>query len=110
MLHMGVHPLVASATVAVMIMFTSVSATAMFVAFGTLQWDYAWFLFVLGLVSTVVGQFGVSYFVDKYKRYSFISISIGMVVAFSTVLMGLQSLFELTDPSPVQGTESSSLC
>lgn len=110
MLAMGVHPLVASATVAVMIMFTSVSATAMFVAFGTLQWDYAWFLFVLGLVSTVVGQFGVSYFVDKYKRYSFISMSIGAVVAISTVLMGLQSIFELTDPQPVQGTESSSLC
>ena len=110
MLQMGVHPLVASATVAVMIMFTSVSATAMFIAFGTLQWDYAWFLFVLGLASTVVGQFGVSYFVDKYKRYSFISISIGAVVAFSTVLMGLQSVFELTDPSPTHGTESSSLC
>lgn len=110
MLHMGVHPLVASATVAVMIMFTSVSATAMFVAFGTLQWDYAWFLFALGLVSTVVGQFGVSYFVDKYKRYSFISISIGSVVAISTILMGLQSIFELVDPTPIQGTESSSLC
>ena len=48
MLHMGVHPLVASATCAVMIMFTSVAATTMFIAFGTLIWDYGIFLFVIG--------------------------------------------------------------
>lgn len=42
MLQMGVHPLVASATCAVMIMFTSVAATTMYIAFGTLTWDYAW--------------------------------------------------------------------
>lgn len=44
MLQMAVHPLVASATVAVMIMFTSVAATTMFIAFGTLQWDYGWYV------------------------------------------------------------------
>ena len=48
MLQMGVHPLVASATCAVMIMFTSVAATTMFIAFGTLIWDYGIFLFVIG--------------------------------------------------------------
>ncbi len=111
MLQMGVHPLVASATVAVMIMFTSVSATAMFIVFGTLQWDYAWCLFIVGLLSTTIGQFGVSYLVDKYKRYSYISMSIGAVVAISTILMGLQSIFELTESgfSPTGG-ESDSLC
>ena len=30
----------------------------MFAAFGTISWDYAWFLFVLGLAATIVGQFG----------------------------------------------------
>ena len=110
MLQMGVHPLVAAATVAVMILFTSVSATAMYVVFGLLQWDYAWALFALGLVSTAVGQFGVSYLVERSGRYSYISMSIGAVVAVSTVLMGLQSVFELTDPSPVNDGEGTSLC
>ena len=87
---MGVHPLVASGTCAVMIMFTSVAATTMFMAFGTLTWDYAWYLFVLGLAATVVGQFGVGYLVEKYKRASLVSLSIGAVVAISTVLMALQ--------------------
>lgn len=97
MLQMGVNPLVASATVAVMIMYTSVAATTMFIAFGTLTWDYAMFLFVLGLLATVVGQFGVSYLVVKYKRVSLVSLSIGAVVALSTLLMGIQSVFSLID-------------
>lgn len=112
MLQMGVNPMVASATVAVMIMYTSVAATTMFVAFGTLTWDYGIFLFVLGLAATVVGQFGVSYLVQKYKRVSLISFSIGAVVALSTLLMGVQSVFTLiemqTNPSAVN--QGSTLC
>lgn len=107
MLQMGVHPLVAAATVAVMIMFTSVAATAMYISFGVLTWDYAWFLFVVGLITTTVGQFGVGYLVDKYKRYSFISMSIGAVVAISTVLLGMQSVFSLADATANKGGSSS---
>lgn len=108
MLHMGVHPLVASATVAVMIMFTSVAATTMFIAFGTLTWDYAWYFFVIGLLATTVGQFGVSYLVNKYRRVSLVSLSIGAVVAISTVLMAVQSVFSLMDSE--SETQSSSVC
>ena len=97
MLQMGVHPLVASNTVAVMIMFTSVAGTAMYIAFGTLVLDYGWFLFVVGLLATCVGQFGVSYLVEKYRRVSLVSLSIGAVVAISTLLMGLQSIFAIID-------------
>jgi hypothetical protein len=108
MLYMGVHPLVASATVAVMIMFTSVAATTMFIAFGTLTWDYAWFFFVVGLLATSVGQFGVSYLVQKYRRVSLVSLSIGAVVAISTVLMAVQSVFSLMDSEAEP--QSSSVC
>lgn len=111
MLQMGVNPLVASATVAVMIMYTSVAATTMFIAFGTLTWDYAIFLFILGLLATVVGQFGVSYLVVKYKRVSLVSLSIGAVVALSTLLMGIQSVFSLIDmQNNPNGSPSATLC
>lgn len=106
MLQMGVHPLVASATCAVMIMFTSVAATAMFMAFGTLTWDYGMFLFVIGLLATCVGQFGVSYLVEKYKRVSLVSLSIGAVVAISTLLMGLQSIFSIIDAENNPGQQN----
>jgi uncharacterized membrane protein YfcA len=110
MLQMGVHPLVASATCAVMIMFTSIAATTMFIAFGTLTWDYAWYFFILGLAATVVGQFGVSYLVVKYKRVSLVSLSIGAVVALSTVLMAIQSVFSLVDATTNPGSQRSTLC
>lgn len=100
MLQMGVHPLVASNTVAVMIMFTSVAGTAMYIAFGTLVLDYGLALFVVGLLATAVGQFGVSYLVEKYRRVSLVSFSIGAVVALSTLLMGVQSIFSLMSTTP----------
>lgn len=109
MLAMGVHPLVASGTTAVMIMFTSVAATTMFVAFGTMTWDYAIFLAIIGLFSTVVGQFGVSYLVDYYKRYSLVTLSIALVVGISTILLSIQSIFTLIEAQE-GGGDSSSLC
>ena len=108
MLQMGVHPLVASATCAVMIMFTSIAATAMFIAFGTLKWDYAIFLFTVGLVATAVGQFGVAYLVKMDRRVSLVSLSIGAVVALSTVLMALQSILSLTSDN--RSSSSNALC
>ena len=95
MLEMGVHPMVASGTVAIMIFMTSISATTSYMAFGILTYDYAWFLFFFGLVATAVGQLGVGYLVKKYKRMSLISLSIGAVIALSTLLMGFQSVMSL---------------
>jgi uncharacterized membrane protein YfcA len=110
MLQMGVHPLVAAGTVAVMIMFTSLAATTMFMAFGTLTFDYGIFLFIIGLICTSVGQYGVSYLVDKYKRYSFISFSIGAVVAISTVLMTVQSIMTFVDNQEKGAPKDSNIC
>jgi len=110
MLQMGVHPMVASGTVAVMIMFTSLAATTMFMAFGTLTFDYGIFLFIIGLICTSVGQYGVSYLVDKYKRYSYISFSIGAVVAISTVLMSIQSIMTFVDNQQNGAPKDSNIC
>lgn len=107
MLYMGIHPQVASATCAVMIMFTSVAATTMFIAFGTLQWDYAIYFFIIGLIATIIGQFGVSILVNKTGRYSLISLSIGAVVSISTILMAIQSIFSLLDNN---STGTSGVC
>mmetsp|Transcript_13011 Transcript_13011/g.19628 ORF Transcript_13011/g.19628 Transcript_13011/m.19628 type:complete len:493 (+) Transcript_13011:103-1581(+) len=107
MLEMGVHPMVASGTVAVMIFMTAIAATTSFIAFGTLTYDYAYYLFVFGLGATAIGQFGVGYLVKKYKRVSLISLSIGAVVALSTVLMGLQSVLSLLSGNE---EESNKLC
>jgi hypothetical protein len=74
-----------------------------------LTWDYAVFLFVIGLIATAVGQFGVSYLITKYKRVSLVSLSIGAVVAISTVLMTLQTIFSLIDAEH-NVTEETRIC
>ncbi|CAM9639347.1 unnamed protein product [Phaeothamnion confervicola] len=58
MLEMGVHPLVASASSACMILYTSFTATTSFWVFGLLKMDYAVALFCVGVVATFVGQVG----------------------------------------------------
>ena len=49
MLEMGVHPQVASATSACMILYTTSTATVSFALFGLMQMDYAVFLFFVGI-------------------------------------------------------------
>jgi uncharacterized membrane protein YfcA len=93
MLEMGVHPQVASATSATMILYTSFTATTSFIAFGLLTADYAIVLFLIGIAATAVGQIGVNYMVERYKRQSLIILSIGAVVALSAALMGGQGLY-----------------
>lgn len=110
MLQMNVNPLVASATVAVMIFFTSIAATASYMAFGILIWDYGWFLFVLGLAATLIGQYGVGYLVKKYNRVSLVSLSIGAVVCISTCLMAFQSVYSLLSADAENNEKTSSIC
>lgn len=105
MLEMGVHPMVAAATSAVMILFTTMSATTTFIAFGTLTFDYAAYLFCFGLVATTIGQLVVGHLVKKYQRVSLISLSIGAVVGLSTLLMGFEAVYSLvTEESQESGT------
>lgn len=106
MLEMGIHPLVVSATSAVMIFYTAFTGASAYMAFGLITWDYAWFLFVVGLISTAVGQFGGSYLVEKYKRTSYITLSIGAVVAISTALLTLESIVNYGDTA----SDVTSLC
>lgn len=110
MLLMGVHPLVTSATCAVMIFYTSIVGTSSYIAFGLIIWDYAWFFFFIGLVATAAGQFGVSYLVEKYKRVSYVSLSIGAVVAISTCLLTFQSLLSASSSTADSDETTAALC
>ena len=87
MLEMGVHPLVAYATSSAMIFFTSIAATTSYIAFGALVFDYGIYLFILGLIATAFGQIVVGYFIHKYKRISFVTFTIGLVIGVSAILL-----------------------
>lgn len=96
MLALGVHPAVASATTACMILFTSSTATVTYMAHGLLVPDYAVFCLLVGFASTVVGQTMMSVLLKRYKRHSYIAYSIGIVVAVSAVAMAIESVVAVT--------------
>merc|ERR1712176_666090 len=95
MLAMGIHPAVASATSACMILFTSFTATTIFSVYGLMVPDYAIAGAFLGLCATVIGQTVMSRILAKSKRNSYIAFSIGFVVLLSAMLMTLESLLYL---------------
>jgi len=92
MLQMGVHPAVAAASTATMILFTCFTATTSFVVFGLLQWDYAVICTIVGFFTTLVGQYGLAYLMKRYQRNSYIAFSVGFVVLISAFLMTIQSI------------------
>lgn len=97
MLALGVHPAVASATSACMILFTSSTSTVSYMVFDLLVPDYAVFCLILGFVSTVVGQMGMSLLLQRYKKNSYIAYCIGGVVAVSTVAMVIESVIAMME-------------
>ena len=97
MLAMGVHPKVASATSACMILFTSFTATSSFVVFGLLIPDYAIVCLVIGFVATYFGQVVLNHLMNYYQRNSYIAFSIGSVVLLSAVLMTIQSAMSMIE-------------
>ena len=96
MLALGVHPQVASATSAAMILFTSCTATISYLTFGFLKYDYASFCLVLGFLSTLVGQTFMSAIMKRSgQRSSYIAFCIGGVVAVSALAMGIESVLAI---------------
>ena len=95
MLELGVHPKVAGASTATMILLTAFTAATSFMMFGLLQVDYGTLLFPMGIGATYAGQKILNELMKNNERNSYIAFSIGAVVAISAVFMTLQSLLSM---------------
>lgn len=96
MLALGVHPAVASATSACMILFTSSTATVSFIVYGLLVYDYAIACLLLGFCSTLLGQTVMALLMKRYNnRSSYIAYSIGIVVLVSALCMTVESILAI---------------
>jgi len=91
MLEMGVNPVVAAATAATMILFTTSAACVSFEIFGLLEPNYGVACFVLGLVCTAIGQGAINAWMRTAKRQSPPVLSIGAVMAISTLLVAVEA-------------------
>jgi len=97
MLALGVHPAVASATSACMILFTSSTSTISYSAFGLLLYGYAFVVLCLGFMATIIGQTLMHAIMERYQRYSYIAYSIGIVVGLSAICMTAESIMAMLD-------------
>lgn len=88
MLEMGVLPEVTAATSATMILFTSVSASVVFISLGAVPPDYGVALALLGLLFTAVGQ-GLVLILQARSG------SRSLIVWIMTAAMGISTVFLL---------------
>lgn len=109
MLEMGVLPAVAAASAATMILYTSASATVAFAVFGLIPKEYGILMFIWGFIFTGFGQILVNHLLRKYKKESFVILSIGIVICVSAVLMAYQSIVNIVR-DPKDAMHFSSLC
>lgn len=90
MLEMGVLPEVTAATSATMILFTSVSASVVYISLGAVPFDYGVALAVLGLVCTAVGQGVVLWLAHRHSSRSITVVVMALVMAVSVVILYLE--------------------
>lgn len=110
MLEMGVNPSVAAATAATMIFFTTSAACVSFVIFGLLEPEYGISGFAMGLGCTAVGQAGINVWMKTAKRQSPPVISIGAVMALSTILVSVEAYMKFSEHSMEELLAPSSIC
>ncbi|CAL1138445.1 unnamed protein product [Cladocopium goreaui] len=102
MLELGVEPQVAGATASTMILFTSASAAVSFQVFGLLKGDYGAFCFILGFSCTLLGQVAIQRWMQETKRPSVTVLSIGLVLAISTVLLVMEMIGHMARTEDLQ--------
>ncbi|KAG7393887.1 hypothetical protein PHYPSEUDO_000064 [Phytophthora pseudosyringae] len=92
MIEMGIVPEVASATTALMVLYSSAAATAKFAVFNMIAWDWAFLLSALAFVVTAVSQVVILGFVRRTGRQSVIVLCIGATICIGAVLMTYQAI------------------
>mmetsp|Transcript_56558 Transcript_56558/g.134745 ORF Transcript_56558/g.134745 Transcript_56558/m.134745 type:complete len:170 (+) Transcript_56558:1247-1756(+) len=110
MLEMGVAPNVAAATAATMILFTTTATCVSFAVFGILEPHYGAALFLLGLLSTAVGQVIIDKWMSRAGRQSPPVLSIGAVMLLSVVFIVLESIEKATTQDASELMKTSTFC
>jgi len=109
MLEMGVLPPVTAASSATMILFSTTATSVAYYVFGTLRTDYGALLFVWGFVCTMTGQLTFNHILKKYKRTSFIILSIGVVIVMSVFLLATHTIMGIVS-HPESALHVSGVC
>ncbi|CEG35138.1 protein [Plasmopara halstedii] len=92
MIELGIVPEVASSTTALMILYSSASATSKFAVFNMIAWDWALLLCAVAFVVTSLSQIVILSFVRRTGRQSIIVLCIATAVLIGGVIMTYQAI------------------
>eukprot|EP00892_Ulva_mutabilis_P007949 jgi/Ulvmu1/5526/UM023_0062.1 len=87
MLHLGVLPEVAASTSATMILFTSSSASIVYITFGGIKWDYASLMVFTGFFFTLAGQIATYRVIALTGRKSVIVAAMSILVSVGGIII-----------------------
>ena len=89
MLEMGMIPAVSSATASYMIIYTSATAALSYAIAGQVEPTYAVALFIVGFLSTLIGQAVLNALLKRVRKQSVIVFLIGVIIAISAFAMAV---------------------
>eukprot|EP00045_Choanoeca_perplexa_P008002 m.73220 g.73220 ORF g.73220 m.73220 type:complete len:415 (-) comp14317_c0_seq3:184-1428(-) len=87
MLAMGILPQVATTTSSFMIIFTSSASTLQYFILGKLELGEMAAVMTAGFIGAVIGQRGVNYLVQKYRKQSLLIFLLGGLTVISVILI-----------------------
>jgi len=97
LLELGMVPEANQATTAMFVLLSSSLATVQFMLLGANMPQYVMWFASWVVLSTFVGQTGIDYLLKKYKRSSFIVLSIAGILLGSLVMMTLTGAMDIYD-------------
>ena len=71
---------------AIMVLYTSATATLIYALFKLLPWDYALFFFLWAALWTAVGQSALELLLKRYRMASFTVLAIGVTIVLSVLV------------------------
>jgi uncharacterized membrane protein YfcA len=105
LLEVGMHSEAVQATTAVFVFVSSSLATIQYAIMQMHVWDYTVWYSLVCVIATVVGQWGISIFIKRNRRYSAITLAIAAVLLFSLVALMFVGILQVME----EGFESFSM-
>jgi uncharacterized membrane protein YfcA len=97
MLHMGVNPVVSSATTATMLVLTSSSIAVMSVTSGLVPVSYAVFFFFVTLTGALVGKWQIDKYVKRTGRASLLVFCLATIIILASVGVFVNMFIRVAD-------------
>ena len=96
LLTLGLNPIVISATLLYLIIFSSAASMFMFLIFGRLNWTYTLWLAMFTGVGVVIGLFVMKEVMKRYKRPSLVAFALAIAIIISTLFSVSSSVRSLS--------------